>query len=335
MPKCEMSMTAVSQPKVTVLVAVYNAGPFLRQCLDSLLSQTLRDIQIVCVDDASTDDSLQLLNAYALSDLRIEVIRHAQNLGLAKARNTALKASRGEYVCMVDADDWLSPDALEQAVKVFEAYRQTDAVLFRFVLAYADHIEDFPCQPFEVLDGHRACELSLTWKIHGLYMIRADIHKRYPYDDTCRVYSDENTTRVHYAVCREVRCCAGIYYYRQHAASATHRLSVHKFDKLRAKESLISSLQNLGVDTTTVVNQLWLDVIDVYMFYVVHGSKLTAADRRYGLQEIHRVWSTIDRRVLSKPTTCKLGYYPCRSWLLFRIQEWLYFTLRGFLGKNY
>jgi len=328
-------MAIVSHPKVTVLVAVYNAEPFLRQCLDSLLSQTLYNIQVVCVDDASTDDSPQLLNAYSLSDQRIEVIRHAQNQGLAKARNTALKAARGEYVCMVDADDWLSADALEQGVKVFEAYRQTDAVLFRFVLAYADHIEDFPCQHFVAIDGHRACELSLTWKIHGLYMIRADIHKRYPYDDTCRVYSDENTTRVHYAVCREVRSCTGIYYYRQHAGSVTHQLSVHKFDKLKAKESLICSLQELGLDTTTVVNQLWLDVIDVYMFYHVHGSELTIADRRYGLQEIHRVWGTIDRQALNKKTTAKFGYRPCRSWLMFRIQEWLYFTLRGFLGKNY
>jgi len=71
------------------------------------------------------------------------------------------------------------------------------------------------------------------------------------------------------------------------------------------------------------------------MFYFVHGRQLSAADRRYGLEELHRVWATVDRHSLDRDMTAKFGYRPCRSWRMFRLQEWLYFTLRSLLGKNY
>ena len=82
-------------PKVSVLVAVYNAGQFLARCLDSLLGQTLSDIQVICVDDASTDGSLRLLNDYALRDMRIDVLRLQDNCGQAHARNVGLSVAQG------------------------------------------------------------------------------------------------------------------------------------------------------------------------------------------------------------------------------------------------
>ena len=322
-------------PKVSILIAVYNAEKWLRQCLDSLVSQTLTDIQVICVDDASTDDSLAILTDYSQRDQRIEVFPLKENVGLAKARNIALSHAEGEYICMLDADDWYGHDAMEKAVSVFSENPETDVVLFQFMLVYHDHEELFPSRPFTVIDGRTACLLSIDWQIHGIYMVKRDIHVQFPYDDTCRLFSDENTTRLHYAVSREVRYCSGTYYYRQHEASMTHCLSIRQFDKLKAKESLIASLQKLSFDVNQITNMLWLDVVDLYMFYHVHGSELTKEERQYGLQELYRVWATIDRKALNKKTTAKFGYRPCRSWRLFRLQEWLYFTLRGFLGKNH
>ena len=91
--------------KFSVLVAVYNAAPYLRACLDSILHQSVDDLQILCVDDASTDDSAQILSEYAARDERVEVIRLDQNQGQAAARNVALSRAKGEWVLMVDADD--------------------------------------------------------------------------------------------------------------------------------------------------------------------------------------------------------------------------------------
>ena len=322
-------------PEVTVLVAVYNAADFLPRCLDSLTGQSLKDIQVVCIDDGSTDGSLQVLNGYALRDRRIEVIHLEENGGQAHARNVGLVQARGRIVCMVDADDWLSADALELMSAAFDD--DTDSVLFDVVRVSGGSEQPYIMPPFDALDGQEAFRLSLTWQIHGLYGVRADIHRRYPYDETCRAYSDDNTTRLHYLASRQVRRCRGIYYYRQHSGSVTHQVSVRRFDYLRANESMRRQMEQAGVGQPLLdlyENHRWLNLVDVYMFYHVHGRQLAAADRRHGLQELRRIWSAIDRRALQKETTAKFGYRPCRSWCLFRVQEWLYFTLRGWLNKN-
>ena len=322
-------------PKVSVLVAVYNAGQFLARCLDSLLGQTLSDIQVICVDDASTDGSLRLLNDYALRDMRIDVLRLQDSCGQAHARNVGLSVAKGEVICMVDADDWLSPDALERLYDAFDD--ATDCVLFDLVSVYGNREERYAMPAFTVLTGEEAFRLSLTWKIHGLYGVRADIHRRFPYDETCRLYSDDNTTRIHYLASRRVARCRGIYYYRQHDASATHQVSVRRFDYLRANESMRRQMLEAGVGQKLLAeyeNHRWLNLVGIYMFYHVHGKELTSRERRYGRSELYRTWLSIDRTLLNKETTAKFGYRPCRWWRLFRLQEWLYFTLRGLLGRN-
>lgn len=323
-------------PKISVLVAVYNAEKWLPKCLDSLLSQTYADIQIICIDDGSTDGSLALLHDYAARDDRIEVIALPENGGQAHARNEGLKRAQGDYVCMLDADDWFSPDAFEKAMAAFD--RDTDCVLFDVVMWYDDHREELYQMPaFDALTGMDAFMLSLDWQIHGLYMVRAAIHQQHPYDETCRLFSDDNTTRIHYLCSRQVRRCGGRYYYRQHQGSATHGNSVRRFDYLKANESMHRQMQALNVSQKAVdeyENHRWLNMIDVYMFYHVHGRELSPADRKYGFSELCRTWRTIDRRALKKETITKFGYRPCQSWRMFRLQEWLYFTLRGLLGKN-
>ena len=323
-------------PKVSVLVAVYNAEAFLSRCLDSLKAQTYEDIQVICVDDASTDDSCRLLQEYAAKDSRIEVMSLPENRGQAHARNEGLKHAKGDYICMLDADDWFSPDAIEKALAVFDG--ETDCVLFDVVRWYDDRHEMlYQMPPFDTLTGKEAFRLSLDWQIHGLYMVRADIHQQHPYDETCRLYSDDNTTRIHYICSRQVRRCEGRYYYRQHPDSSTRRISVSRFDYLKANESMRRQMQALNVSQKAVdeyENHRWLNMIDVYMFYHVHGRELSSADRKYGFSELCRIWRTIDRRALKKETITKFGYRPCQSWRMFRLQEWLYFTLRGLLGKN-
>lgn len=321
--------------KVSVLVAVYNASEYLSQCLESLLNQTLRDIQIICIDDCSTDNSLDVLRNYSQRDGRIEVISLKQNKGQAHARNIGLKQAVGEYVCMLDSDDWFSANALNEAVEKFDD--ETDCVLFDVEMKYATHSSRYSIPSFDYITGEEAFNLSLTWQIHGLYMIRNDIHKKYPYDETCRLYSDDNTTRIHYLMSRRVKQCNGIYYYRQHANSATHSISVRRFDYLKANESMKRQLLFHGVSSdmlSVYENHRWLNLIDVYMFYFCHGKQLPPSERKYGIDEIRRIWKTIDRTLLYKKTITKFGYRPMSFWILFRIQEWLYFTIRGFLGKN-
>lgn len=323
--------------KVTVLVAVYNAEAWLARCLDSVQAQTLRDIQIVCIDDASTDHSLQLLQQYAERDARIEVITLSENHGQAFARNQGLKKAQGEYVCFLDADDWLSPDALASAVAVFESHSETDSVLFQVDIVNPDGIERLALPEFEVLTGHEAFLKSIDWQLHGIYMVRTALHQRFPYDDSCRWFSDDNTTRIHYLHSREVRPCSGVYYYFQHPESTSHAVSIHRFDRLRAAESMKEQLQRANASHEVMCEweaQRMLVLVECYRFYYEEGHQLSAADRRQGLQKMQQFRTTLNRSMLNSPKVHKFGYRPMPSWWLFRCQEWLYFTLRRLFGKN-
>ena len=100
-------------PKISIIVPVYNVEKYLSVCLDSLLSQTLTDIEIICVNDGSTDGSLHILSEYAKHDSRIMLINKA-NEGAAAARNTGMIAAHGEYIGFVDSDDWVDKDYFEK-----------------------------------------------------------------------------------------------------------------------------------------------------------------------------------------------------------------------------
>ena len=106
------------KPLLSVVVPVYNAAKFLPHCLDSLCGQTYRNLEIVCVNDGSTDASLEVLKEYASRDTRIKVI-HQENAGVSAARNRGLDAAPGELVAFVDADDWLEREAYEKVVERF------------------------------------------------------------------------------------------------------------------------------------------------------------------------------------------------------------------------
>lgn len=117
-------------PLVSVVVPVYNAEPYLRKCLDSLFGQTLKEIEIIAVDDGSTDGSGKILNECAARDRRLKVI-HQENAGVSAARNRGIKAARGRYLTFVDADDRIDRQAL--CYLCFEAERlQTDILLFNY-----------------------------------------------------------------------------------------------------------------------------------------------------------------------------------------------------------
>ncbi len=118
-------------PKLTVIVPVYNVEKYLRECLDSLLNQTFDDFNIVCVNDGSTDSSLEILEEYKSKDDRITVISQ-DNLGVSKARNAAMGHITGEYTYFMDSDDVIEPDAFETLYKIAED-KALDFVIFKII----------------------------------------------------------------------------------------------------------------------------------------------------------------------------------------------------------
>lgn len=100
--------------KISVIIPVYNAGNYLRECLDSVLGQTLQEIEIICVDDGSQDDSMGILEEYQKRDSRISILKQ-EHKGGGAARNLGLKRATGEYLSFLDADDFFESDMLETA----------------------------------------------------------------------------------------------------------------------------------------------------------------------------------------------------------------------------
>ncbi len=92
-------------PKVSVIIPVYNTEKYLRECLDSVLNQTLKEIEVICIDDGSTDNSLEILNKYAQKDSRVIVLTQ-KNIGVGKTRNKGIQISKGEFVIFIDPDDF-------------------------------------------------------------------------------------------------------------------------------------------------------------------------------------------------------------------------------------
>ncbi len=105
--------------EISVIIPVYNSEKYLRQCLDSIVNQTFKDLEIICVNDGSTDSSLQILQEYASKDDRFVVINQ-ENGGAGKARNTGLQSATGKYLSFLDSDDFFEPTMLQKAHEKIE-----------------------------------------------------------------------------------------------------------------------------------------------------------------------------------------------------------------------
>ena len=101
-----------NSPLISIIVPIYNVEPYLRRCVNSILNQTYKNLEIILVDDGSPDNCPQICDEYAKNDFRIKVI-HKKNGGLSDARNVGIKSSKGEYLSFVDSDDCISPEFIE------------------------------------------------------------------------------------------------------------------------------------------------------------------------------------------------------------------------------
>ncbi|MBO4907360.1 MAG: glycosyltransferase family 2 protein [Bacteroidaceae bacterium] len=327
------------KPRVTILLAAYNAAATLPRCLDSLLGQSLGNIEVIAVDDCSTDSTLLLLQTYAKQDSRVKVLQTPTNSGQAVARNLALKEANGELVCMVDADDWLSPDCLQQASDVFCQHPRTDTVILHLMQHYEETQieEEYPLPKAltrnGIISGREAMELCIDgWQLHGLYVARAELFQQYPYDTTTRLYSDDTTTCFHYLHSREVRLCGGIYYYSKHQASSTNAFHFHRFDYLEAMLS-----QKLALKKENISKQLmrrfegrrWYIFIGCYRLFLQHQNELTDKQQASLKERFKTILHTFRPSQLKLRYRWKPFYWWTSNTTLFGLQQKLYIKIRG------
>lgn len=104
----------VTNPQISVIITVYNIDQYIGECIESVLKQSIKDIEVICVDDGSTDDSLKILNEYAYNDVRVKIIHNMKSAGPSTARNIGYRAAKGEYIYQIDGDDYIIEGALER-----------------------------------------------------------------------------------------------------------------------------------------------------------------------------------------------------------------------------
>lgn len=122
---------------ISIIVPIYKVEKYIRQCVESIMAQTHKDIEIILVDDGSPDNCASICDEYALSDSRIKVV-HKENSGLISARKAGLEASKGEYVCFVDGDDYIEKDMYEHIANAIEK-TNADCIITQFIFEYPDN----------------------------------------------------------------------------------------------------------------------------------------------------------------------------------------------------
>lgn len=129
--------------KVSVIIPVYNSSKHIKECLESVINQTYKNIEIIVVDDASSDNSTEIIKN--LNDPRINIIQLKQNLGVARARNKGIEIATGDYICFLDSDDYWILDKLEKQVKFIEANNYTFIYAgYKFLKNNKTHIAHVP-----------------------------------------------------------------------------------------------------------------------------------------------------------------------------------------------
>ena len=243
-------------PKISIIVPVYQAEKFLADCIDSILSQSLQDFEIILVNDGSPDGSGRICDEYAAKYDCISVI-HQENQGQAAARNHAMTLAKGNWICFVDSDDLIHPRMLElldqairesgapiaqcgmlEAVTLPENFREDRTVSFRML----------PMDEETLVTLHDADKYP-GW-VACAKLIRRDLVEAYPFREG-RVYEDNE------AVCRWL-CHGGsltvteenLYFYRGNPDSTTKAaFRLKRLDYLWALESIIGFYRELGYET--------------------------------------------------------------------------------------
>ena len=252
-------------PKVSIVIPVYNVEEYLRDCLDSIINQTLKDIEIICINDGSTDNSLQILEEYAQKDNRI-ILLEQENQGQGIARNNGIAIAKGKYIGFVDSDDFISKD-------YFKALYET-IILEDSDIVFTDNIIEFENknQIKEQKNKKRSKTASIivTPQVVDKYMhncvIWTKLYKtsmlkenniyfvsKLKYEDLLYYYAVMIYSK------RISFCNEGVYYYRKNPAGTTRKAKTEdNLDMLKIFEEIYKLFDKNNLLNTYELPYSWL-----------------------------------------------------------------------------
>ena len=237
---------------VSVIIPVYNVEKYLRQCLDSVINQTLEDIEIICVDDCSTDDSFEILKEYASKDSRIVLLKQKVNQGQGVARNLALEIANGDYIMFCDPDDWYELNTCEIAFNEISKNR-TDMALFFYNRYFEEDKKYFPDNAryqrySRIVEQKIDINTNKNFSIVDFFIVN-QIYSRHFINqykirfDSCRMFEDQHFMGMAYIYANKIYIInAFLYNYRIRNNSTTFTCQYAYKDLFRISHYLISLL---------------------------------------------------------------------------------------------
>lgn len=250
--------------KVTVIVPVFNAGPYLKTCLDSIVRQTYQQLEILLINDGSTDESASLCEAYRKMDDRVRVIhKKLGGSGVGAARNTALPFITGDYVLFVDNDDWLELHHIEF---LYQSLKETDSDIaianftefdedrqaFRFHVTADDYFQKiYHPKDWFALQYEGKFAFSQCFTVPWCKLYKASLFENIVYPEDEKVEDDLTTWKVYLMADQIVYSNIGLYYHRKRATSVTKTVDAAAVYPLKSIEERVTMLSLLGMDITT------------------------------------------------------------------------------------
>lgn len=319
---------------ISVIIPIYNVEEYLRRCIESVIRQTFTDIEIILVNDGSTDNSGQIVEDYKTKDARIKVI-HKVNGGLSDARNIGMMHAGGKYIFFLDSDDWIAEDTLQLLLNYMEKY-EADIVTCGFYYAYDNDLWIDRCylessDEVFILNNKEGMKALLENKIVKNFawgkLYKKEIIQDIPFEKGIlfedvywqpQVFARSNRC----IVTKEAKC-----YYYQRAGSIVGEFNIRKLDMLRELQKRHQFIQSYYGE---LIAESWYAILKVYLEYYIllflNQSKIR--NKKY-IREI-RCYLNTHYKILKKYSQKDKQLQI--SLRLFRIHPYLMLA-RGFLKK--
>ena len=217
-------------PLISLIIPCYNAEQTLEKCLNSVIHQSYNNLEIIIVDDGSTDRTSEIYNKFQSKDERIKILRQ-ENFGVSKARNKGVTAATGEYICFVDSDDWVELDYCSQ---LYHLLKNENADIAIIEASYEDEngkvIFNKPISKEKEFDGKRALILLLEDEVIQSHpwgkLYKAKFLKDVSFPEHLKCFEDYSTLfKIFDKAVKVVRSDEKLYHYIQHEDSLSHNLS--------------------------------------------------------------------------------------------------------------
>lgn len=252
---------------VSIIVPVYNVENYLRECIESILTQTYADIEVILVDDGSSDRSGEICDEFASKDHRVIVI-HKENKGLSAARNTGIDKANGGYIMMIDSDDWIDPDYVKELYKAIETDNKIMFVNSQPLFCYENGESRLNWRLREkfTVDGKELLHAILSETSNHYIPTKLFRKEVFDYVRFKEGRLDEDTLFT-YELCRAIEDIGGrmveiplaAYHYRQRQTSICHdnsiELRIHRLDNLN---NIKQDLTTIYPDIVPLIDRLYI-----------------------------------------------------------------------------